>query len=87
MSVRLMATEALDELESVPPAHVYAGGRGVAATNPAKRKGTSYVFRAVNGRVRFEQWEPNYERGLPKVEHHWLPPDLEARARKLLETL
>lgn len=87
--IRELATAALDDIQGRDPQDVVASGRGkvMASAKPAYHY---HAFRAVmhggKRRIRFEIWNKT-DSNADSVSTHWLPPDLEARAFNLLETM
>ena len=87
--VRVIALEALAEIEATPRGWVRASRKGIcAAIHRAGGKGTryvgpSFVFRRVGGVVRLEYWPGDS----CEIQSHALPDDLEERAGKMLDSL
>ncbi len=86
MNVREQVALALDRIAATDPEAIFAAGHNkVMAT--AGPRGFHWVFRRVRdgygSKVRFEVW-PGQATCKDRVEVHDLPPDLEARAARLL---
>lgn len=84
MSIRDLTLSALTQLEATPPAHIYAGRRGLVAGLRVSGKDSAHAFRRLPGGIRLEIWNgvAGDIRYLGMV-----PADLVARVQAVLDKI
>jgi hypothetical protein len=80
------AREALADILKTPKARIYASRKGIVAGTTQIEAYRAYVFRRIDGRVRFEVWSKAHKRHIPTTVYT-LTPDLERRAGEMLDSL